>query len=641
MPLNMGRGTDTRMYNPHSESSFMFRDNDEDQERYGRGDSEFHANKDDRKKTRREMQDERLDKIKPFVLTDKNMSMGQEEEEFNESGEEFEEPEFDARPSGEINDDTTGNRGHMLDVAIGARTGTGSAMGGIPTGPPGPVGNFGMIRRSDAEEAAWSELLKMTEEEQRTWYKPKNIKNRMRLNRNRVSRGNEKLPVALNDRIDVSNAQIQDRYEEAKFPEHLRQAHHSYPPKKLARLGVPSKLLHLLPYEAGERNKIADLGPLARDLDMNPREIYNIQDAFPHLIPTEFREDEPPSPSDKEDDIEEIGGMMFVNGQMMSPEEFAQYQAQKGDIKGDPLEMAWSELLKSKKNKHEEVSSMGGVGLAGDAKQRRKEHRKKWSQKKFHMPGGRRPDLQSSRKHKSRMRLLTSRSKSGGGSKGGLLEAGLAAHMAHLGVKSKQPLRIESPAKYGQMMGQQQRRRLQGNVPLPYAPHGISGERSQYGGPTGGGRLMRLPGESRGMPHVRRPRLRRVSGFTPHTAATAPTSPGLSATASMGLPSSSTIARSYENELTQIRSDIMKARKLSDYSEYAWMRNMLKEIKEKLGKVKKSATKNTSGGGDDKPRHASNQTRRQTSRPEGATETDPGEDPRFWGAHPGDLVGQH
>ena len=152
---------------------------------------------------------------------------------------------------------------------------------------------------------------------------------------------------------------------------------------------------------------------------------------------------------------------------------------------------------------------------------------------------------------------------------------------------------------------------------------------------------MRLPGESRGMPHVRRPRLRRVSGFTPHTAARAPTSPGLSATASMGLPSSSTIARSYENELTQIRSDIMKARKLSDYSEYAWMRNMLKEIKEKLGKVKKSATKNTSGGGDDKPRHASNQTRRQTSRPEGATETDPGEDPRFWGAHPGDLVGQH
>lgn len=50
MPLNMGRGTDTRMYNPHSESSYMFRDNDEDQEKYGRGDSEFHEEKTMRKR---------------------------------------------------------------------------------------------------------------------------------------------------------------------------------------------------------------------------------------------------------------------------------------------------------------------------------------------------------------------------------------------------------------------------------------------------------------------------------------------------------------------------------------------------------------------------------------------------------------
>ena len=639
MPLNMGRGTDTRMYNPHSESSYMFRDNDEDQEKYGRGDSEFHEEKDNEKKTRRQLQNERLDKIRPFSLTDLDMSMAQEEET-SDTGEEPDEPEFDARPSGNINDDTAGSRGHMLDVAVGARTGTGSAMGGIPTGPPGPVGNFGMIRRSDAEEAAWSELLKMTEEEQQFYYTPEKIKRRTQRSRNRSPFRRDRLPVALDDAIDVHHAQVQDRYEELKFPEHLRQAHHSYPPLKEARLRVPSESLHLLPYEAGERNKIADLGPLARDLDMNPREIYNIQDAFPHLIPTEFREDEPPSPSDKEDVIEEMGGMMFVNGQMMSPEEFAQYQAQKGDIKGDPLEMAWSELLKSKKSKHDEVQR-GGIGTSGTRQERRKEHRKKWAQKKFKTGGGRRQDLQTIRRHKRRQRMLTPRHKAGTGQKGGLLEAGLAAHMAHLGVKSKQPKRYEDVRGYSQQMGQQAGRRRRGDIALPYSEHAMTGEVTQNPGPTGSGRLQRLPGESRGMPHVRRPRLRRVTGFTPHTASTAPTAPRLPAAASMGLPSASSIAMSEPSEIEQIRSDILKARRITDEAHFAWMRNMLREIKEKIDKVKKTATKDTSGGGDDKPQHASNRTRRQTSRPEGATETDPGEDPRLWGAHPGDLVGQH
>jgi len=166
----------------------------------------------------------------------------------------------------------------------------------------------------------------------------------------------------------------------------------------------------------------------------------------------------------------------------------------------------------------------------------------------------------------------------------------------------------------------------------------MTGEVTQKPGPTGSGRLQRLPGESRGMPHVRRPRLRRVTGFTPHTASTAPTAPGLPAAASMGLPSASSIAMSEPSEIEQIRSDIMKGRK---YAEYAWMRNMLREIKDKLDRVKKTATRDTSGAGDDKPQHASNRTRRQTSRPEGATETDPGEDPRLWGVHPGDNVGQH
>ena len=232
MPLNMGRGTDTRMYNPHSESSYMFRDNDEDQEKYGRGDSEFHEEKDNEKKTRRQLQNERLDKIRPFSLTDLDMSMAQEEET-SDTGEEPDEPEFDARPSGNINDDTAGSRGHMLDVAVGARTGTGSAMGGIPTGPPGPVGNFGMIRRSDAEDAAWSELLK------------------------------------------------------------------------------------------------------------------------------------------------------------------------------------------SKKSKHDEVQR-GGIGTSGTRQERRKEHRKKWAQKKFKTGGGRRQDLQTIRRHKRRQRMLTPRHKAGTGKKGGL-----------------------------------------------------------------------------------------------------------------------------------------------------------------------------------------------------------------------------
>ena len=295
----------------------------------------------------------------------------------------------------------------------------------------------------------------------------------------------------------------------------------------------------------------------------------------------------------------------------------------------------------------------GDIGSAGTTTQRRKEHAKKWAQPKFKVaPGGRRITTATSRRAKARSRTLAPRHRVHD-IKGGLMQSPLAVHMSHLGVQTKQPLR-QFPEKYRQYYGQQLRRRLTGDIAQTVAPHGLFGERTQNPGPTGGGRLPgQLPGQAAaaGMPSLRRlarprmPRLRKPTGFSPMTPPTIPTAPPLPQPAQVGLPSSN-IQMSGK---VGVGSPLKKNIDILRPGTFAFMHSreiakLLRELKEKLERQarmrKGKGTADTSGAGDDKPDAPANGPK-QTTKPEGGTESSPDDDARNWGMDPSAIIGSH
>lgn len=232
-----------------------------------------------------------------------------------------------------------------------------------------------------------------------------------------------------------------------------------------------------------------------------------------------------------------------------------------------------------------------------------------WTQKQFdNPPGGRQPWTANSRRRKIISRIL---SKYGSG--GGLDNAPTAVERQHLGLETKQPLRL-FPGQYAQYRGQQQRRRLLG-APLPFSPHGLYGERQFHPGPTGAGRLRMMPGQGAQM-HSQ------LSTPRPPQAARGMLSPSVPSPRSM-----------FKAELTEIRDVLLKAGPALDYLHFSQLRSMLRRMKklmeEKEQKAKAKSSPNVShkdighrDGG--------------TTRPEGGTE-DMENDPKNWGA-PGHLL---
>ena len=320
----------------------------------------------------------------------------------------------------------------------------------------------------------------------------------------------------------------------------------------------------------------------------------------------------------------------------------------KHDKAGEPMDLAWSLLKSKKKDKGEGAMAAGEIGSAGTTTQRRKEHAKKWAQPKFHgPPGGRRPWTGTSRRAKARSRTLSPRHRVHS-IKGGLMGAPLAVHMSHLGVQTKQPMR-QFPASYRQYYGQQLRRRLHGNVPLPYSPHALFGERTQYPGPTGGGRLGgTLPGQAAAanIPSLRRlarprmPRLKPPTGFSPMTPPTVPSAPPLPQPAQVGLPSSSIQMSEDSSEGSDIQKNIMGPGSYG-FIHAQDIKRLLRELRQTLdkhGRMKKA--KDTAGAGEDKPDYPANSPRK-TTKNEGGTETPPHDDARTWGMEPSAHVGAH
>lgn len=131
---------------------------------------------------------------------------------------------------------------------------------------------------------------------------------------------------------------------------------------------------------------------------------------------------------------------------------------------GEPMEAAWSTLMKA--------------------------DGKPFQQPKFEgPPGGRKPHIATSIRSKRQSRTLSPRTEHGG-----LTEAPLAVEMGHLGLSTKQPLRL-FPAKYRQQLGQRHQRALMGNIAMPHQPHNVEQRTPTKPGFLGSGKIPRLAGE--------------------------------------------------------------------------------------------------------------------------------------------------
>ena len=149
----MGTGSDTRMYNPKSDAARSYTGDDEEDYLYGFPDpEELEQHRDKRQKDKEAEKTKDLPHIK-VEIDEPTMGEGASPMLPPEEMEE-EQPEMpDENEVGAEVSQLTGMPGSMgaqLDTATGARTGTGSALGGYRP----------LLATSYPMDNAWSELLK-------------------------------------------------------------------------------------------------------------------------------------------------------------------------------------------------------------------------------------------------------------------------------------------------------------------------------------------------------------------------------------------------------------------------------------------------------------------------------------------------
>ena len=142
--MAMGRGSDTRIYAPRSESDTMYSSANEDESRYGPSSSYDKEKRMDERKEKEESRKTKLKDIKHIkIKPSQGLSGGSQLE--TESGLDDGDKRDDEREIG-LQGGPAGSRGTLLDLATGAKSGTGSSMGSIMASEP--------------MDNAWSELLK-------------------------------------------------------------------------------------------------------------------------------------------------------------------------------------------------------------------------------------------------------------------------------------------------------------------------------------------------------------------------------------------------------------------------------------------------------------------------------------------------
>ena len=436
MPM-MGRGSDTRMYSPRSESSHMYGSANEDGGKYSPTSPE---DADKRREEKQRKDEERRTKLKDIkhikIKPSQGLGSGPKlptEEGLDDGNKRDDEREISLQGG------PAGSRGHLLDMATGAKTGTGSAMG---------TGNSA-VRTGEPMKDAWSTLLKASVEDL--------IQERDRL-----------LESGLNQEAKQFDRVIQQMMR----PDQQQQ-------KLVENLGIPSARL-LMP-ELGDEELTAMGTEMMYEGKQNPDyiEMQRRMDEYDPQTRQEFMRNISRM-ARRMPQIEENRQLAQQNLESLEAADPTKFFADQQVMTGEPMEMAWR-LLKRETPKTIQA-------------RRRREARQNFrpSTGQFKKPpGGQSGGAGATmRRFKARMRGIK------GGKRTGLMKPHLSVEMSHRGIATKQPM-SKDPQKYRQYMGQQEAQKILGGIRNTYSPHARHSARSFQAGPTGGGRLTgMLPGQA-------------------------------------------------------------------------------------------------------------------------------------------------
>ena len=580
----MGRTSDTRIYNPRSESSEMFRANHEDERPpSGVEDGRDKEKRQDKRQAKKEAEEKEDKKIRHIKVRSHHLGLdGEKPTEDVDEEEKFKPRGSTDNPSNQTM--PSGAGGFLTSLAMGAKG-------------PGAAGGE-MIQMSEPMDIAW-QLLKMSEAEALDYHHPDNEAQRY-IDKKRNVSGNTRgyLRQGLSHKIRQDAIGRGETNVALGIPKYLQYAHGSHPEMVRLRGMMDDEKTPMLPTRQDEKNEIADSADIARQIKLNPSTLYHRRAYSTTMLPTgPFTEPEPEPELDIQDSP--IPGMAFVNGQLVADPRIE---------KSSPMDIAWG-LLKSPSKR-------------SVARRRKKEGYAKWrpSTGQFERPkGGGDPRNATSRRAKNISRNLPL------GRKTGLMRPHLSVEFSHRGLASKQPM-SKDPQQYRAYLASQEARKLQGGVRSTITPHMRHSQRSYIAGDTGGGRLT----NTLQYPRVPRPRLHAVR--TPSIQPPKMKMPRLTRPKMPGMVTMS--------EDTPQHSDILKA----NAYQAALMRIALKEIRElmreKKDKDKKTKGKgnpDTAGAASNLPNYEANNPKTAT-RPEGGTEDE--NDSRLWGLSPGDLAGR-
>jgi hypothetical protein len=244
---------------------------------------------------------------------------------------------------------------------------------------------------------------------------------------------------------------------------------------------------------------------------------------------------------------------------------------------GEPMDDAWSELMKARS-----VRSMG------------RSKSRAWKQPQYKIqPGGSDISTATSRRSKLYSRHLQPHKHRG------IDRAPLSVHRTHLGIATKQPLRL-FPRDYGQQTGSMQRRKWQGNIPAGHPSGHAMGPEVTYNprapkAASSEGRKIRAPGT---------PRLR---GQT------------------MGIKNTLK-----SEDVAGIKEDLSLIEKKMSYMHFAQMRRLMRKIKEALADKERRLKARVSSGPGKQRESGHMEGQDKTTRPTGAT--DSLDIPESWGA---------
>jgi hypothetical protein len=635
----MGRSSDTRMYSPRSESSHMFRENHEEEStRTGYEDPRDREGKADKRQAKKEKEEEEERKIRHIKVRRHHLSAMHDDEEEEEG----------------LDDSTKLDADREVGLQTNPM-GTGGFLTSLATGAKGPGAAHGhMVATGEPMEHAWSELLKAPPSKPKGL--PAGVHHATHTGKTRAEterdihadiqrRNRTNIPVMANlnealltsaqrEQLPAMRKLIRDYGGVANIPPKklftggvanflpasqtvaVEKPFRGYPGERrvntkagVREKGQPLRFANLRPsmvednltaqlyptaahaVEGGDY--MADLATFAHNIGRFPYDrTADINAPLPEPTPEPTPEPQPV----QEDKIEPgpLPDTYYVNDEFMDAIKFATYQAQKNQQqKSEPMDRAWSELLKSKRMKE---------------KKDKDEESKKFrpSTGAFDRPKGGfggRPMTPARAKIISRNLPV--------GRHTGLNLADLSVEMSHRGIASKQP-KSKDPQQYLDYMATQEAQKRLGNVRTP------PGEHRRFGRPS-----------LRNIPHPQKPRLHpvRAPRIQPPKGVRKPR---------LNKPKMPSIVTMSEDDV--VHSDLMKSR-----SDIGQMRILVRELREALRdardkdkKRKGMGTPDTSGAGSNLPNHPSNSAN-QTSKPQGGTENEEAE-AKMYGADPAQVI---